>query len=71
MTEQNQIRAALALKGTNLRQWAIAHGHQYATVHTVLQRWAHRHDRDPLGGLSRIIIKELREELLLQNNNHK
>jgi gp16 family phage-associated protein len=48
----NRVRAALALRGTSLRKWAIARGHNDKTVYAALH--GHRG-----GKKSRQILEDL------------
>ena len=58
-----RIYAALRARGTSVPAWARAHGYQPRTVYQVIERWAHRTDRPPHGGMARQIIADLRAEL--------
>ena len=57
------IRAKLKEKGSNLKRWAEVRGYVPRTVQGVVRRWGHRTDRQPLGGLARKIMADLRREL--------
>jgi hypothetical protein len=60
---ESPILAAFRARGETARQWALARGHRPATVYRVINVWGRRTDRAPLGGLSRVILAELREDL--------
>lgn len=57
------VKAKLRKCGKSLHAWALAHGYPPSTVYNVVQRWEHRTDRQPHGGISRQIMAELRREL--------
>jgi len=57
------VFAALRERGLSVRQWAQVRGHSERTVYQVIHVWAGRTDREPLGGIARTIIAELRAEL--------
>jgi hypothetical protein len=56
------ILAAFRTRGTTARQWALSRGHHPATVYQVIRVWGQR-GRRPLGGLGRVILRDLRAEL--------
>lgn len=60
---RDEIKAALRKRGTTLSAWAIEHGYPISTAHAVVDRWAGRTDRIPLGGFARQIMSQLRDEL--------
>lgn len=56
-----QVRARLMTLGwPSLAAWAKAHGHKPVTALSVLKIWGHRSDRAPHGGLSRVVVRDLR-----------
>jgi gp16 family phage-associated protein len=57
------IRTKLKERGKTLRAWALERGYVPRTAYDVVQRWGHRTDRKPLGGISRQIMADLRREL--------
>jgi hypothetical protein len=57
-----RIRDALIARGSSLGKWADANGHKRETAYSVVRNWAGK-NRQPLGGIGRQIIKELRAEL--------
>lgn len=57
------IKVKLRERGTSLRGWALARGYQVRTVQNAVQRWEHRQDRAPHGGLSRRIMADLHQDL--------
>jgi hypothetical protein len=57
-----RVRDALLARGTSLGKWAEAHGHKRETAYSVVRNWAGK-TRQPLGGIGRQIITELRAEL--------
>ena len=57
------IRAKLKERGKTLRSWALERGYAPRTTYYAVRRWAHRADRQPLGGMSRQIMADLRREL--------
>lgn len=56
------IRVKLKEKGSNLTRWAKVRGYVPRTVQGVVRRWGHRTDRQPLGGLARQIMADLRKD---------
>lgn len=59
-THPDGYRGALVGLGWgSVRRWAIAHGFHSRTVHSVLERWAHRAD-EPNGEEARKIMVALR-----------
>lgn len=58
-----RIRGALKARGSSLNAWALAHGYPVRTVYSCVETWAGRTDRDPLGGISRRIMTQLRADL--------
>ncbi len=55
------VRARLMTLGwPNLTVWAHAHGHKPVTVYSVVKIWGQRSDRAPHGGLSRVVVRDLR-----------
>lgn len=49
--------------GISLRKWAKANSYPERTVQITVQRWAHRTDRVPHGGLARQIMAKLRTDI--------
>lgn len=58
-----RILAALSAKYGGAYAWAAARGHRARTVYLVIQRWGPRRDREPLGGMGRQIMADLRADL--------
>lgn len=55
------VRARLMTLGwPSLTVWAQAHGHKPVTVYSVVKIWGKRSDRAPHGGLSRVVVRDLR-----------
>ncbi|MFN4097787.1 MAG: hypothetical protein ACK4GG_13545 [Sphingomonas sp.] len=64
LENMRQVKAALLLRGWNsVSAWAIAHGFLPVTARRAIYDWWHRTDREPLGGINRQIIAELRAEV--------
>jgi hypothetical protein len=62
-TDADGYRAELVrLKWGSVNGWAAAHGFHARTVHSVLERWAHR-DKDPRGDEAKEIMAALRMTL--------
>jgi len=57
------IRAKLKERGKTLRTWALERGYAPRTAYYAVRRWAHRTDRQPLGGIGRQIMADLRRDL--------
>jgi len=57
------LRAALRKKGTSINDFSQRNGYNYRTVCVVAQRWWHRDDREPHGGIARSILKDLKHEV--------
>ncbi|PJC22717.1 MAG: hypothetical protein CO065_01105 [Comamonadaceae bacterium CG_4_9_14_0_8_um_filter_57_21] len=56
-----QVRARLMTLGwPSLSAWAKAHGHKPVTVNSAMKIWGQRSDRAPHGGLSRVVVRDLR-----------
>ncbi len=59
-----EVRGRLALKGyRSLSAWARAHGYLPVTVRRAVYDWGERDDREPLGGIKRAIMRDLRRTL--------
>lgn len=59
-----KVRAQLmALGWASLAHWAKAHGHKPVTAGVVVRTWWHRPERTPHGGLSRLVMIDLRATL--------
>ncbi len=58
------VRAKLALLGwPSLHAWARAHGYDRNMATYCVATWANRADRLPHGGISRALMRDLRETL--------
>ena len=57
------IRHSLRQRGDSIPKFAERHGYAVRTVYQAVETWAGRTDRDPLGGISRSIMADLRAEL--------
>jgi hypothetical protein len=58
------IRARLmALGWVSVAVWGAAFGHRSNTVFAVIRVWGTRSDRAPHGGLSRLVVRDLRATL--------
>lgn len=58
------VRGLLALAGyRSIEDWAKAHGYKAGTVRRVVYDWWHRGDREPLGGIGRQIMRDLRQTI--------
>jgi hypothetical protein len=59
-----KVRSQLmALGWASLAKWAKAYGHKPVTAGVVVRTWWHRTDRIPHGGLSRLVMADLRTTL--------
>lgn len=60
------VRGRLALLGwKSIAAWAHAYGYERQMVSYTVRTWAQRTDRRPHGGLSRAVMRDLRETLSL------
>jgi len=59
---KRQIQARLIERGSNFRQFALAHGYEPRTVTQVVTRWAGKRDL-PRGRLSFRILHDLSQEI--------
>lgn len=60
------VRGRLALLGwKSITAWARAYGYERQMVSYTVRTWAQRTDRKPHGGLSRAVMRDLRETLSL------
>lgn len=66
MNTTQDLQRELRDKGTSLNDFASRHGYKYRTVCIVAQRWWHRNDRTPHGGLARAILAELKKEIAIE-----
>jgi hypothetical protein len=58
------VRGKLALLGwPSVESWAKAHGYQRAMANYCIRTWGQRTDRQPHGGISRQLMRDLRETL--------
>jgi len=57
------LRSLVKERKLSLPDFARRKGHNYVTVFVTLQRWGHRNDRQPHGGIARRIMADLRAEL--------
>lgn len=62
MNTTQDLRQALRDNGTSFADFAERNGYKYRTVCIVAQRWWHRKDREPHGGLARLILDDLKKE---------
>lgn len=58
------LKQILEEKKDNLHAFSKRHRYEYMTVRLVVERWWHRVDKKPHGGISRQILKKLRKEYL-------
>ena len=58
----DQLQKRLAAQGDSLYSFATRHAFNYRTVCVVAQRWWHRSDRKPHGGIARDIIEKMQAE---------
>ena len=59
-----KVRSALmALGWKSMAHWATTFGHKPVTAGVVVRTWWHRADRIPHGGLSRLVMADLRATL--------
>lgn len=61
------LSTILRNRGVSLYSFAKRHGYVYRTVCITVQRWGHRTDRTPHGGLARQIMADLKAELFSQD----
>ncbi|MEE1883177.1 hypothetical protein V0R55_23735 [Pseudomonas soli] len=59
---KRQIQARLIERGSNFRQFALAHGYEPRTVTQVVQRWAGA-EKLPRGRLSFLILQALSKDI--------
>lgn len=58
------VRGRLALLGwASVEAWARAHGYERKMAHYCIRTWGNRSDRQPHGGISRALMRDLRETL--------
>ena len=59
--DSTSVRGKLALAGyRSISDWAGRHGFNPVTARRVIYNWANRTDRQPLGGISRDVMRKLR-----------
>jgi hypothetical protein len=63
MPTQHQISEMLVNQKTNLCAWSKEHDYKYKTVFMTVSRWAGRDDRTPHGGIARMIMCDLAEDV--------
>jgi hypothetical protein len=62
--DMNEVKTKLQARGwSSVAAWARAHGYLPVTVRRTVYDWGRRVDRDPLGGIGRQIIRDLRRTL--------
>lgn len=62
--DMNEVREKLRARGwSSVAAWARAHGYLPVTVRRTVYDWGGRADRDPLGGIGRQIVRDLRRTL--------
>lgn len=60
----NQVRARLLLRGFgSVATWAERNGYVPATVRRSVYVWGSRGDKEPHGGISRQIMRDLRRDI--------
>lgn len=57
------LHSLVRSRGFSLPDFARRRGYLYHTVFVTVQRWGHRTDRQPHGGIARQIMADLRAEL--------
>ena len=58
------IRGRLNLLGwESFDAWAKAHGYQSGSVRAAVRTWGQRTDRTPHGGISRAVMRDLRQTI--------
>ena len=58
------IRGKLQLLGwTSFTAWATAHGYKRGSVSAAVRTWGQRTDRAPHGGISRAVMRDLRQTI--------
>lgn len=58
------VRGRLALLGwTSVEAWARAHGYERKMASYCIRTWGNRSDRQPHGGISRALMRDLRDTL--------
>lgn len=58
------IRGQLHLLGwTSFTAWATAHGYKRGSVSAAVRMWGERTDRAPHGGISRAVMRDLRQTI--------
>lgn len=58
------IRGQLHLLGwTSFTAWAKAHGYKRGSVSAAVRTWGQRTDRAPHGGISRAVMRDLRQTI--------
>lgn len=58
------IRGQLHLLGwTSFTAWAKAHGYKRGSVSAAIRTWGQRTDRAPHGGISRAVMRDLRQTI--------
>lgn len=58
------IRGQLHLLGwTSFSAWATAHGYKRGSVSAAVRTWGQRTDRAPHGGISRAVMRDLRQTI--------
>lgn len=58
-----RVKRALKERGSSLNAWARKKGYTPRSAYSAVDTWADRTDREPLGGISRAIMADLRKEL--------
>ena len=61
MNTNQHVKNILKEHGSSLTQFAADKGYNYRTACTVAQRWWHREDKKPHGGIARQIMIDLKD----------
>jgi hypothetical protein len=71
MSTPQAVKPALDTRADfTLYDFAKRRGYVYRTVCITVQRWGHRTDRTPHGGLARQIMADLKAELFQEDSGH-
>jgi len=63
MKSDKDLQKELRSRGSSIPDFARRHGYHCRTVYIVVQRWWHRDDRTPHGGIAREILAALKAEI--------
>jgi len=63
METTKDLQQKLKERNSSLSDFSKRYGYKYRTVCIVAQRWWHRKDRNPHGGITKMILNDLRKEI--------